>query len=134
MTREEALAILRKENGVVYSEYEEAVDVIEKALADRPHGEWIPIKLRPMTEEEVKEQEEKWGWTLDDNEKFVFDCPLPDEGQEILTSNRWGFVSIDTCEYDPDYGYGLEENGDWDGITAWMPLPEPYVREGDSDA
>ena len=41
MTREEALAILRKENGVVYSEYEEAVDVIEKALADRPHGEWI---------------------------------------------------------------------------------------------
>ena len=42
MTREEALAILRKENGVVYSEYEEAVDVIEKALADRPHGEWIP--------------------------------------------------------------------------------------------
>ena len=40
MTREEALAILRKENGVVYSEYEEAVDVIEKALADRPHGEW----------------------------------------------------------------------------------------------
>ena len=41
MTREEALAILRKENGVVYSEYEEAVDVIEKALADRPHGEWV---------------------------------------------------------------------------------------------
>ena len=40
MTREEALAILRKENGVVYSEYEEAVDVIEKTLADRPHGEW----------------------------------------------------------------------------------------------
>ena len=43
MTREEALAILRKENGVVYSEYEEAVDVIEKALADRPHGEWIEV-------------------------------------------------------------------------------------------
>lgn len=44
MTREEALAILRKENGVVYSEYEEAVDVIEKALADRSHGKWEYLK------------------------------------------------------------------------------------------
>lgn len=41
MSIEKALAILREENGVVYSEYEEAVDVIEKALADRPHGEWL---------------------------------------------------------------------------------------------
>lgn len=40
MSIEKALAILREEHGVVYSEYEEAVDVIEKALAERPHGEW----------------------------------------------------------------------------------------------
>ena len=111
-----------------YSETEESYPE-----PDRPHGEWVPIKLRPMTEEEVKEQEEKWGWTLDDNEKFMFDCPLPDEGKEILVSKKWGFVSIDTCVYDPDYGYGLEENGDWDGVTAWMPLPEPYKKGGEKE-
>lgn len=109
--------------------YRKTVELLEKE--ERPHGEWIPIKLRPMTEEEVKEQEEKWGWTLDDYEKFVFDCPLPDEGQEILIQKIWG-VSIDTCEYDPDYGYGLEENGDWIGVLAWMPLPKPYKEEGEA--
>ena len=87
--------------------------------------EWIPIKFRPMTDEEVKEQEEKWGCTLADNEKIMFDCPLPVDGQDILISKIWG-VSLDTCTYDPDEGYGLEMNGDWDGVSAWMPLPEKY--------
>lgn len=99
---------------------------IKKKSSDEiQRGEWIPIKFRPMTEEEVKEQEEKWGCTLADNEKIMFDCPLPEDGQEILISKSWG-VSLDTCQYDPDDGYGLEENGDWDGVTAWMPLPEKY--------
>ena len=42
----------------------------------------------------------------------------PDEGQEVLASDA-KYVYL--VEYDSDYGYG-----DMDGITAWMPLPEPY--------
>lgn len=36
---------------------------------------------------------------------------------------------IDKFENDPDYGCSFEENGDMDGIVAWMPLPEPWKGE-----
>lgn len=97
-----------------------------------PKGEWIPVTDRPMTEEEVKEACEKWGVKeeiLEDWEKRVFTCPLPDDGQEILISTCWG-VSEDVCTWD-DGCYGLECRGDWDGVDAWMPKPEPYKKEGD---
>lgn len=42
----------------------------------------------------------------------------PDDLQEVLaTDGKYVYL----VEYDSDYGYG-----DLDGITAWMPLPEPY--------
>lgn len=42
----------------------------------------------------------------------------PDDCQEVLaTDGQYVYL----VEYDSDYGYG-----DMDGITAWMPLPEPY--------
>ena len=89
---------------------------------------WIPIKFRPMTDEEIQEREEALGIKLDPDEKFMFACPLPDDGQEILISTKWG-VSMDTCGYGPDYGYGLEDHADWDGVLAWMPLPEKYEEK-----
>ena len=90
---------------------------------------WIPVTYRPMTEEEEKELCEKFGikeGSLEDWEKRVFTCHLPDDGQEILTS--FGrYVKEDICSWD-EYGCGLENNGDWDGIDAWMPMPEPYKK------
>ena len=97
----------------------------------RPTGEWIPVKDRPMTEEEEKELCEELGieeGSLEDWEKRVFTCPLPDDGQEILTSIG-RYVQEDICSWD-EYGCGLENNGDWDGVNAWMPKPEPY-KEGE---
>lgn len=92
---------------------------------------WIPVTYRPMTEEEEKELCEKLGieeGSLEDWEKRVFTCRLPDDGQEILTS--FGkYVTEDICSWD-EYGCGLENNGDWDGIDAWMPMPEPYKKGG----
>lgn len=90
---------------------------------------WIPITDRPMTKEEEKEVCKQWGVKeLEGWEKRVFTCQLPEDGQEILISTRWG-VKMDKCEWDPDCGCGLEENGDWDGIKAWMPLPNKYEEE-----
>ena len=40
MNVEKALAILRQENGVIYSEYEKAVDVIEEALREMSAEEY----------------------------------------------------------------------------------------------
>jgi len=51
---------------------------------------------------------------------------------QILISTPWGvskdIVAIDDCE-----GIGLEERGDFDNVLAWMPLPEPYKEEGETD-
>lgn len=97
-------------------------------------SQWIPITYRPMTEEEEKKFCEELGikeGSLEDCEKRVFDCRLPDDGQEILTS--FGkYVQEDICSWD-EYGCGLENNGDWDGIDAWMPKPEPYKKGGEEE-
>lgn len=94
---------------------------------------WNPIKYRPMTTDERIKFAEYWGVEYCDTaDEKVFCCSMPEDGQEILVSTE-RYVHIDVCCYDPDEGYGLEENGDWDGVTAWMPLPEPYKPEGGGD-
>lgn len=100
---------------------------VRNSLPIRPTGKWIPITYRPMTDDEVKRLEEFFGmrWYLDDEEKKCFSCPMPEHGQEILISTKWG-VSKDTCLYDCDEGYFLDESGDWEDVDAWMPLPEKY--------
>jgi len=43
----------------------------------------------------------------------------------------WGVLG-DTCEISAEGGlnaYYLEEQGDWDGVLAWMPMPEPCHPE-----
>ena len=111
----------------IEKDFNEILRLAEKAL----DSEWIPVTYRPMTEEEEKEFCVKWGikeGSLEDCETRVFTCPLPEDGQEILISTRWG-VSEDVCSWDDD-SIGLEDRGDWDGVDAWMPKPEPYKKEG----
>lgn len=92
-------------------------------------NKWIPIKYRPLTIEERKNFAEYWGVEYCDTaEEVAFDCRMPEDGQEILITTMWG-VQTDICTSDPDEGCGLEGRGDWDGVTAWMPLPEPYKEE-----
>ena len=138
MTNKEALKAWKK----LYSEIDkenwlfvgtinpQMVELAIKAL----DSQWIPITYRPMTDEEEKELCEKFGikeGSLEDWEKRVFTCQLPDDGQEILTS--FGkYVQEDICSWD-EYGCGLENNGDWDGIDAWMPKPEPYKKGGEEE-
>lgn len=95
---------------------------IEAELVKR--GQWIPIKTRPMDEEERREWSEKLGYDLEDSDAVIF-TSLPDDGQTVLTSNRYGHVCVDIFCNDEDGCY-FEDNGDMDGILAWMPLPEPY--------
>ncbi len=92
----------------------------------QPERRWIPITSRPMDTEERLEWSEKLGYDIEYNEAFIYTSHLPDDGQEVLTCNRYGQIAKDKFENDPDYGCCFEENGDMDGIAAWMPLPEPY--------
>lgn len=48
---------------------------------------------------------------------------MPENGEEILIATPYG-VSTDTCGLDYDYGYYLEETGDWDDVIAWAYFPK----------
>jgi len=88
--------------------------------------QWIPVTSRPMDEEERLEWSKKTDFEIEDSEAIIYTSQLPDDGEEVLTCDRYGNVRIDIFENDLDYGCYFEENGDMDGIIAWMPLPEPY--------
>lgn len=100
-------------------------------IPDAP--QWIPVKSRPMNEEEKQYWEEHYGYTFyEDFDGIMFDCPMPEDGQEVWVCSKCGNVWQDVCERDE--GIGLEGNGDWDDIVAWMPFnrPEPYKGEEDA--
>lgn len=135
MNNEQAIEVLNMVES--YGLADEAKKLAIKALQnERQQGEWIPIKYRPITNEERKEIAEHYGIeNCDTIEEKTFDCPMPEDGQRILLSRSWG-VDIDVADNDIDgegfICYGLEGNGDWDGVIAWMPLPEPY-KEGEDN-
>jgi hypothetical protein len=145
MTNKEALkawekmyAEIDKENWLFVGTINpEMVDLAIKALEqseERPQGEWVAIKYRPMTSEERKKFADHYGIEYCDTlEEKVFDCPMPEDKQSILISTSWG-VDIDVADNDIDgegfICYGLEGNGDWSGVNAWRPLPERYKEGG----
>lgn len=79
-------------------------------------AKWIPIKVRPLDEEEKSYYGEDYC--------FIWDCKLPDDGEEVLVTTASGHVDIDTF-YD---GY-FENYSNHDDLLAWMPMPEPYRKE-----
>lgn len=104
------------------------------ALGERQ--EWIPITYRHLEDKELWDVCRFYGvehpTDLNEDEKLAFDCSMPDDGQRILISTQWG-VFADTAqviEEDGIYFRSLEESGDWEGVTAWLPAPEQYKKEG----
>lgn len=89
-------------------------------------SEWIPVASRPMDEEERAEWSAKIGYDIEYEDAIIYTSQLPDDGEEVLTCDRYGNVRIDTFNDDPEYGCYFEDNGDMDGIVAWMPKPKPY--------
>lgn len=83
---------------------------------------WISFTRRPMTEEEQKDYP---------NCTFMFDCVLPDDGDEILVSNG-RFVWMDVFCNDIDGCY-LDGGDDIGEDMAWMPLPKPYREDGEKE-
>ncbi len=104
-----------------FEDAKRAYEVELARSAEAVQGEWIPFTRRPMTEEEQKDYP---------NCTFIFDCVLPDDGDEILVSNG-RFVWMDTFCSDIDGCY-LDGGDDIDEDMAWMPLPTPY-KGGDTE-
>ena len=79
---------------------------------------WIPVKYHELTEEERKE------CLFSADIKYMLDCELPDDEQEIIVTDG-RHVWVDTCIVND--GYALDSEHDWiEDVVAWMPLPEPY--------
>lgn len=89
---------------------------------------WIPCKWREPTEDEKQRQTEMYGTSFP-----VADFVTPEDGQDILVTATYFYkggekhsvVMADTVSNDGEM-MGLETNGDWEGIVAWMSFPEPY--------
>lgn len=93
---------------------------LEKQMSDS-EDKWIPLISRPMTEEEREEYKGMAGVT----ENMILNCPLPDDGEEVLVSYG-DYVCIDTF-HDDDGCYF--EDVEIDEVDAWMPLPPSYKAE-----
>lgn len=94
----------------------EAFNMAIEALSE-PKTEWIPFTKRPLTDEE---KEEYPDWI------YIFDCPLPDDEEEILLSNG---KHVWTDTFIADGECYLDGGDDIDEGMAWMPLPEPYKED-----
>lgn len=109
------------------------IEHLEQMPSAQPEPKWIHVKTRPMTEEERKYYSELYGYDIEYEEAIMFDCKMPEDGQEIWVCSKCGNVWEDTCCVDE--GIWLEGNGDWLDIVAWMPRikPEPYREETEND-
>lgn len=95
------------------SDWNRCLDEVERFIKEFPQvGGWIPV-----TYHTPKDEDEDMLYA------YILDCPMPEEGQEILVSFN-GMVDMDVCCYDE--GWYLDNRGDWMDVDAWMPLPEPY--------
>lgn len=83
---------------------------------------WHKVKTRLLTEEEKREDIEKFGYEF----SYKFDCKMPDDGDEILIVTKYG-VDTDVCGIDE--GYYLEGHGDWEGVIAWAEMPKYKAGE-----
>ena len=101
-------------------------------LADVVKGneiiEWHEVIKRKPTEEEKAEFAEQ---DVDVDVPYIFICDMPEDGEEILVETPYG-VSVDECGLDYDYGYYLEERGDWDDVIAWAKMPKGK-KQNDTD-
>lgn len=120
-----AIEYLGKElRGDAYARAYTAIDKIPTAQ------QWIPIKTRPMTDEERDYWSKHYGYDVEYEDAVMFDCKMPEDNQPVWVQSQCGYVYEDVCEND-DGMIGLEGNGDWNDTVAWMPkyVPEPWKGE-----
>lgn len=85
---------------------------------------WYEIAFRETTDKERAEYIER-GYADYEIPNFMYDCPMPSDGEEILIATRWG-VDQDVCRVKYD-DFFLENHDDWDGVFAWAEMPK-YKR------
>jgi hypothetical protein len=102
------------------AEHEQLAEWLTELQERREADRWIPVKARELTDKEKEENPDC---------RFVWDCPLPDDSQDVLITTCWGDVKI--CTFCVDFNGSYFDEMDEDEVLAWMPLPKPYESEGE---
>lgn len=117
--------LIRRQDAIDAVNYHcESLKDIKRAITALPSANhWIPVKFRPLTEEEQKEYPDYC---------YMADCMMPDDEEEILVTvkSSRGHLCVrqDVCYFDD--GFSLDSGYDWQtDVIAWMPLPEPWEGE-----
>lgn len=120
MLFERMLEIIKRKSSIpnVDESFDEIENAYDMAIKILENSSWIPVKTRELTDEETEENPDI---------TFMWDCPLPDDAQDVLITTRWGDVQLCTFCVD-DKGLYFDDM-DFDDVLAWMPLPEPYKKE-----
>lgn len=111
------------------TEFEMLLTLAEKALKQELKTGWIPIKTRSLTNKE-KEEYADLGYS-EDSIDSMYDCHLPNDGEEVLITTRYDEVTTDT--FYRDEGCYFETYCDKDDVKAWMPKPTPYKGEREDE-
>ena len=106
-------------NGNAYLDSADIIEIVQE-VSEEYKGGWIPVKTRPMTEEE----KEYYSEYLFEGNGLIYECPLPDDGQEVLVTSKHG--SVDKTTFYTDCGNYFENYEDYDEVIAWQPLTEPF--------
>lgn len=69
-----------------------------------PEQRWIPVKTRPMTEVERQEYSEYFGCDIEYEDAVMFECKMPDDGQDVWVCSKCGNVWQDTCVVEEGIG------------------------------
>lgn len=128
---ENAFKIYTHECGLLEVVGVATIEQLPSVKLQEPKTDWIPVTFRPMTDEEKKDCAE---CTEYDEEDFdtILNCPLPEDGETVLITDRLGNVEVDTFIDDGDGCY-FECNCDMEDVKAWMPLPKPYEPQERSE-
>lgn len=98
-----------------------AMGVISKNFANLQKAvdqdEWIEVKTRPSTYDE-KQRYQDIIW--------MYDCELPDDGQEVLVTTSSG--DVEKTFYHAEH-FVFEDYEGPDDLLAWRPLPEGFKRK-----
>ncbi len=103
----------------------EAISIVNQ-LAEEYNNGWIPFTQRELTEEE----KEHYGEDI----KYMLDCKLPEEDEEILVTYKFKdkfYVDHDIFLKDGSMCYLDSSRELIDEVIAWQPLPAPYQPKGE---
>lgn len=99
--------------------------ILDKIPSVEPEPNWIPIKMRPMTDEE----KDMYGYGDSIDNGMIYCCDLPDDEQDVLITTKWKTVEKTRFHNEYPEGCYFEDYEDFDDVIAWMPSPKRYEEE-----